>query len=159
MQVRCSTCSRPIAVTDVVQSSGGSLSHLDCARTHGLTPEERALLFVYCSNHSVARCHSCGLDFHMTELAADPLGGRTNLCPRCRKDLTESIQGHLYSCVTLPSEMKQRTQEVRDAAQLLIKRSQELSDRSHVLIREAEAHLFERQQALRLAMRRRASNQ
>jgi len=159
MQVRCSTCSRPIAVTDVVQSSGGSLSHLDCARAHGLTPEERALLFVYCSNHLVARCHSCGLDFHMTELAADPLGGATNLCPRCRKDLTESVRGHLYSCVTLPSEMKQRTQEVREAAQLLIKRSQELSDRSYVLFREAEAHLFERQQALRLAMRRRAGNQ
>ena len=158
MQVRCSTCSRPIAVTDVVQSSGGSLSHRDCARAHGLTPEERALLFVYCSNHRVARCHSCGLAFHMTELAADPLGGRTNLCPRCRKDLTESIRGHFYSCVTLPSEMKQRTQEVRDAAQLLIKRSQELSDRSDVLIREAEAHLLESQQALRIAMRRRAGN-
>src|SRR5512138_1003674 len=133
MQVRCATCSRPISVTDVVQSSGGSLSHLDCARAHGLTPEERALLFVYCSDHLVARCHSCGLAFHMTELAADPLGGGTNLCPRCRKDLTESVRGHLYSCVTLPSEMKQRTQEVRDAAQLLIKRSQELSDQSHVL--------------------------
>ena len=158
MQVRCSTCSRPIAVTDVVQSSGGSLAHLDCARAHGLTPEERALLFVYCSIHLVARCHSCGLAFHMTELAADPLGGRTNLCPRCRKDLTESIRGHFYSCVTLPSEMKQRTQEVRDAAQLLIKRSQELSDRSDVLIREAEAHLLESQQALRIAMRRRAGN-
>jgi hypothetical protein len=158
MQVRCSTCSRPIVVTDVVQSSGGSLSHRDCARAHGLTPEERALLFVYCSNHLVARCHSCGLAFHMTELAADPLGGRTNLCPRCRKDLTESIRGHFYSCVTLPSEMKQRAQEVRDAAQLLIKRSQELSDQSDVLIREAEALLFERQQALRIAMSRRAGN-
>jgi hypothetical protein len=123
-----------------------------------LTPEERALLFVYCSNHLVARCHSCGLAFHMTELAADPLGGRTNLCPRCRKDLTESIRGHFYSCVTLPSEMKQRTQEVRDAAQLLIKRSQELADQSDVLIREAEALLFERQQALRIAMSRRAGN-
>jgi hypothetical protein len=158
MQVRCSTCSRPIAVTDVVQSSGGSLAHRDCARAHGLTPEERALLFVYCSNHFVARCHSCGLAFHMTELAADPLGGRTNLCPRCRKDLTESIRGHFYSCVTLPSEMKQRTQEVRDAAQLLIKRSQELADQSDVLIREAEALLVERQQALRIAMSRRAGN-
>jgi hypothetical protein len=54
--------------------------------------------------------------------------------------------------------MKQRAQEVRDAAQLLIKRSQELSDQSDVLIREAEALLFERQQALRIAMSRRAGN-
>jgi hypothetical protein len=34
----------------------------------------------------------------------------------------------------------------------LVKRSQQLVDTSDVLIREAEAHLLERQQALRRAM-------
>ena len=72
-----------------------------------------------------------------------------------RKDLTENVRAQLFSCVTLPSDIRQRTQEVRDAAQALIKRSRELSDRTDVLIREVEAHLFERQQALRAAMRRR----
>ena len=80
-----------------------------------------------------------------------------NLCPRCRTDLTQSARGHLFSCVTLPSEIRQKTQEVRDAAQHLIKKTREAIDRSDVLIREAEAHLFERQQALRAAMARRAS--
>jgi hypothetical protein len=155
MQVTCSKCGRPIALADVIESSAGKLSHLDCARSQGLTPEERALLFVFCADHVVARCLPCDLDFRMTQLAADPFGGRTNLCPRCRKDLTENVRAHLFSCVTLPSEIRQRTQEVRDAAQALIKRSRELSDRTDVLIREAEAHLFERQQALRAAMRRR----
>jgi len=56
-----------------------------------------------------------------------------------RKDLTENVRAHLFSCVTLPSDIRQRTQEVRDAAQALIKRSRELSDRTDVLIREAEA--------------------
>jgi hypothetical protein len=56
--------------------------------------------------------------------------------------------------LTLPSEIRERTQNVRDAAQTLIKRSQELSDRSHVLIREAEANLAERQRGLRAAMAR-----
>jgi hypothetical protein len=44
---------------------------------------------------------------------------------------------------------------VRDAAQILIKRSQGLYDRSDGLIREAEAHLLESQRALRAAMARR----
>src|SRR5262249_3459495 len=149
MQVRCAKCSRTIVVTDVIESSGGRLSHLDCARSHGLTAEERALIFVYCSDHAVARCPACADSFRFTELGVDVLGGnRTNLCPRCRTDLTENVRAHLFGCVLLPSDLRQRTQEVRDAAQILIKRSQQLSDQSHVLIREAEVHLAERQQAL-----------
>jgi hypothetical protein len=77
--------------------------------------------------------------------------------PRWRADLTENVRGHLFTCVTLPSE-RQRTQDVRDAAQRLIKQSRQTIERSDVLIREAEAHLQERQQALRAAMARRADN-
>jgi hypothetical protein len=158
MQVNCPRCSRLISVTDVIQLSNGRLQHLDCARSGGLTPEERALLFVYCSDHVVARCLSCDISYRYTELAADLFDGRTNLCTRCRADLTENVRGHLFSCVTLPSEIRQRTQDVRDAAQRLIKQSQQAMDQSDVLIREAEAHLQERQQALRAAMARRAGN-
>jgi hypothetical protein len=158
MRVNCRKCSRPISVTDVIQSSNGRLQHLDCARSGGLTTEERALLFVYCSEHTVARCLSCDRDFRMTQLAADLFDGRTILCPRCRADLTENVRGHLFTCVTLPSEIRQRTQDVRDAAQRLIKQSRQTIERSDVLIREAEAHLQERQQALRAAMARRAGN-
>ena len=92
----------------------------------------------------------------MMKLGADPLGGRTNLCPRCRTDLTASVRAHLFSCLVLPDEIQRRAQEVRDAAQMLIKRSQELVDTSDVLIRTAEAHLFARQQALRAAMAKRS---
>jgi hypothetical protein len=158
MQVNCPRCSRPISVTDVIQLSNGRLQHLDCARSGGLTPEERALLFVYCSDHVVARCLSCDISYRYTELAADLFDGRTNLCTRCRADLTENVRGHLFSCVTLPSEIRQRTQDVRDAAQRLIKQSRQTIERSDVLIREAEAHLQERQQTLRAAMARRAGN-
>ena len=157
MLLTCVTCSRPIALTDFIESSAGRLSHLDCARPQDLTPEERALLFLYCSDHAVAKCLWCVVGFRMTELATDPLGGRTNRCPQCRKNLTESIRAHLYGCIVLPSEIRQGTQEVLDAAQILIKRSNELFDRSYLLIREAEARLFERQQALRAAIARRAA--
>ena len=38
MQVQCEKCSRPIAVTDLIQSSSGHLSHLHCARAVKLAP-------------------------------------------------------------------------------------------------------------------------
>src|SRR5262249_56315910 len=47
MQVKCSKCSEPIALSDVIESSDGRLSHIDCMRPPMLTVEERAFLFVY----------------------------------------------------------------------------------------------------------------
>ena len=158
MQVQCSKCSRPIALTDVIESFNGRLAHLDCARAQVLTPEERSLLFVYCFDHVVARCSDCGLDFRMTELGSDLGGSRTNLCPKCRADLTERVRVHLYGCAMLPSEVRLRAKKVREAARQLVKRSKQAIDRSDVLIREAEALLFVRQQVLRAAMGRRAAS-
>jgi hypothetical protein len=113
-------------------------------------------VFVYCSGHVVARCPVCDVSFRYNELATDILGGgRTNMCPRCRQDLTEAVRAHLFRCAMLPSEVRRRAQDVREAAQHLVKESQRLRDRSDVLIREAEATLFKRQRALREAMSRR----
>ena len=47
---------------------------------------------------------------------------------------------------------------MREAAQRLAKESQQLRDISNVLIREAEAALFERQRALRDAMSKRMAS-
>jgi hypothetical protein len=47
---------------------------------------------------------------------------------------------------------------LREAAQRLVKASQQLHDRSDVLVRETEAVLFERQRALRESMSRRPSS-
>jgi len=84
--------------------------------------------------------------------------GRTNLCRGCRRDLTEQVRVHLLRCVTLPAEIRQKALAVREAAQQLIKWSQELSDRSDVLIREGEALLFESRKALRAVMARRTAS-
>ena len=158
MQVKCSKCAEPIALTDIIESSDGHLSHVDCKRPQTLTVEERALLFVYCSGHAAAYCLGCDLRFRLSELAADALGSRTNLCPRCRKDLTATARAHLFSCAIAPAEVRRRAQAVREAAQRLVKQSHQARDRSDVLIREAEAALFERQRALREAMSRRAAS-
>jgi len=159
MQVQCSKCSQPIALTDIIESHDGHLSHIDCKRPKVLTPEERALIFVYCSGHVVARCPVCDLSFRFTELASDILGGsRTNMCPRCRQDLTQAVRAHLFRCAMLPAEVQRRAQAVRGAAQRLVKETQQLRDRSDVLIREAEAALFESQRALREAMSKRTTS-
>jgi len=153
MQVSCSKCSQPIALTDIIESNNGHLSHMDCKRPKVLTPEERALVFVYCSGHVVARCPACDISYRYTELAADMVGGScTNMCPRCRRDLTEAVRAHLFRCAMLPSEVRRRAQAVREAAQCLVKEAQQLRDTSNVLIREAEAALAGKQRALREAM-------
>jgi len=155
MQVKCTKCSQPLALTDSIESDSGRLSHVDCKRPQALTPEERALVFVHCSGHVVARCPACDLSFRYTELAADLFGGsRTNMCPRCRQDLTEAVRAHLFRCATLPGEIRLRAKAVREASRNLVKQSQELRDRADVLIQEAEAALFSSQRALRQAMAR-----
>jgi len=159
MQVQCTKCSEPIALSDVIESNNGRLSHVDCKRPHVLTPEERALVFAYCSGHVVARCAICDVSFRYTELATDILGGsRTNMCPRCRQDLTEAVRAHLFRCAMLPSEVRLRAQAVREAAQHLVKETQQLRDTSDVLIREAEATLFQSQCALREAISKRTAS-
>jgi hypothetical protein len=159
MQVNCAKCSRPIELTDVIESSNGHLAHIDCRRPHVLTPEERALVFVYCAGHVVARCPGCDISYRYTQLAADMVGGsRTNMCPRCRRDLTEAVRAHLFRCAMLPLEVKARAQDVREAARRLVKESQQLRDKSDVLIREAEAALFRSQRALREAMSKRVAS-
>jgi hypothetical protein len=148
MQVNCTKCSKSIALTDIIESNNGHLSHVDCKRPQSLTPEEQALVFVYCLGHVVARCPACDISFRYNELAADILaGGRTNMCPRCRRDLTEAVRAHLFRCAMLPSEIRLRAQAVREAAQHLVKESQQLRDASDVLMGDAEAMLFKMQRA------------
>ena len=107
------------------------------------------LLFKYCFDHAVAECASCSQDFRQQELASDLLGYRTNLCPRCRMDLTERLREHLYDCSMLPGEVRWRAREARAAARRLVKESQ-VSDQADVLMREAEAAIA----ALRETMQR-----
>jgi hypothetical protein len=42
----------------------------------GLTAEERAMLFVFYSEHAAAECVSCKLSFRLMQLGSDMLGGR-----------------------------------------------------------------------------------
>src|SRR5262245_47090565 len=116
--------------------------------SRSLTPDERALLFYYCLNHTVARCPSCARSYYLSELVADLLSGRTHLCPQCRRDLTENVRSHVYGCGILPAEVRQKAQALRDVAHRLVKESRELRDKSEGLISEAEAAVQDCRRAL-----------
>ena len=105
MQVDCSKCAPPIALTDSIESTDGGLSHLDCER-------------LKCS------------------------------FPRSRR----------WSSPTAGSTSWPAARAVREAARRLVKQSRELCDEADVLIREAEAALFDSQRLLREALSRRAAS-
>ncbi len=149
-QWKCRRCVHPISADDTVLLLGDGMSHIDCRRPRDLSPEERALLFRYCSGHAAAECAACAKSFRSEELAADLLDHRTNLCPPCHADLTESMRGHLYSCAMVPEEVRRRARDARYAAAELIKQSHQAVDRADGLMREAEAALA----VLRETMRR-----
>jgi len=151
--VNCTKCSQPIALTDSIESTNGRLSHVDCKRPQALTPEERALVVVYCVGH-VARCLACGRSVHLRKLAADLKGeSRNPACCRCRRDLTKNVRAHLVGCGMVPFEVRLRAKAVRKASRHLVKESRH-RDRSGAPIQEAEAALFETQRALQEAMSR-----
>src|SRR5262249_61817600 len=111
-----------------------------------LTTEENALLFAYCYGHVVAYC--CDLSFRLAELVADA-GGRTNLCNRCHRDLTQIARAHLYGCAMLPWAVRLRAPPDREESRRPVKETHQAHDLSVVLIRLAEATLFARPRALR----------
>ena len=117
------------------------LSYLDCKRPQSLSPEERALLFRYCWDHAAAERDGCAKRYRINELASDLFGGQELLCPRCRAKLIGSVRAHFYNCAILPSTVRQRAREARQAAQRLVKQSRELGDRADVLMRELEVAL------------------
>jgi hypothetical protein len=146
----CPQCSRVISPEDTIVFGRGRLGHLDCRRPRVLSAEEWALLFTYCRNHAVGDCVRCAGKFHLREVVSiDQFGIRSNGCPWCHTDLTDSIRVHLYSCAMLPTEIRRRAQAAREASRHLIKQSQQARDTADVLMREAEVAL----QALRETMR------
>jgi hypothetical protein len=139
---------------DTVERDGKRLVHVDCLRPRRLSREERALLFQYCWDHGVVECLRCSRVFRQEELLTDLFGGGLDRCPKCRRDLTDGIRAHLYSCGMLPSAVRRRAQEARAAAQRVVKQSNQVYDRADVLVREAEALRDELKRSVPEALRR-----
>jgi hypothetical protein len=140
---------------ETVRPDGPGVVHVDCQRPRSLTPEEHIFLYVYCWDHAVAECVVCAREFHQEDLGSDPFGSRAFECPQCRTDLTEIVRAHLITCAGLPEQLRRRVQLVRESAQRLVKQAQQLSDRSDVLMREAEAAQHELDETRERARRER----
>jgi hypothetical protein len=125
----------------------GRLAHLDCVRPRILNAEERILLFTYCRDHRVL-CVTCDASFHLWQLVLD-FGRRTHFCPRCRRDLTDSVREHLYQCALLPENVRRAAKAVRDTARILVKGAQQQRAIADMLIREAEAAVAALRETLR----------
>ena len=145
----CPECSKTITTEDTIVFAGDRIAHLYCRRPRDLSPEERALLFLYCWGHIAAKCGPCGRGYRPSELASDLSKGKEHLCPQCRADLLDSVRAHLYTCSTLPVEVRRLAQVASEAARALVKRGRELGDRADVLMREAEAALSARRETIR----------
>jgi hypothetical protein len=105
---KCPRCGQGIAVGDTVEIRGGvDLLHLDCRQPRSLSSEERILLFWHCWNHAAAKCLACDESFRPPQLGADLFRNVSNLCPHCRRDLTESLRGRLH----LPGDPADRATE------------------------------------------------
>ena len=148
-QWTCPTCSKTISEDETVVLMRDRVSHFYCRQPQVLSPEERALLFLYCWKHAVAKCGTCGREYRQSELAADLFSGREHLCPECNAELLDNVRSHLYSCSMLPAEVRRRAQVARETARTLVKRGRELSDRADVLMRQAEATLYALQETIR----------
>jgi hypothetical protein len=87
----------------------------------------------FCFDHVVAECCRCRQSLRQHELAADLLAAdllehRTHLCRRCRSRPDRELREHFFTCPHVPTEVRWRAEDARDAASRLIKQRQELSD-------------------------------
>lgn len=145
----CPRCAQPISFNDTIAFDGHQIVHLDCHRPFELNHEERALLFMFCWCHPVATCTACDQSFRQEQLATD-LFDHPHLCPRCRTDLTAGLREHLFACALVPTEVRWRAEDARDAARRLIRQHHQSSNLTDALMHDVESAIS----ALREAMKR-----
>jgi hypothetical protein len=73
-----------------------------------LSPDERAILIRCSYDHHVAFCPDCASSYRIDGLGADLFRGKTDLCPQCRADLSDSIREHLESCRLVTRQRSQQ---------------------------------------------------
>src|SRR5438094_3430821 len=56
----------------------------------------------------VAFCPDCASSYRIHGLGADLFRGKTDLCPQCRADLSDSIREHLESCRLVTRQRSQQ---------------------------------------------------
>jgi hypothetical protein len=101
-----------------------------------LEPDERAILFGACRDHTVASCPRCSQTYTYRQLAAALSPYRPHRCQRCQGDLTEAIRGHMRTCL---GALLAWTHQVRERARITQKESRQRRDESELFRAEREA--------------------
>ena len=135
----CGRCKQWLSTDDTITFDVDHIIHLDCQRPHQLNNEERALLFTFCWDHPVAQCAACCQSFRQHQLAADLFGHHSHLCPRCRTDLTANLREHLFACAVVPTEVRWKAEDARNATRRLIRLQRQLSQQVAVLMRDVDS--------------------
>jgi len=135
----CRRGKQGLSTDDTIAFDVDHIIHLDCRRPHELNNEERALLFTFCWDHPVAQCGACYQSFRQHQLAADLFGHHSHLCPRCRTDLTANLREHLFACALVPTEVRWKAEDARNATRRLIRQHRQLSQQVAVLMRDVDS--------------------
>ena len=113
-----------------------------------MSSSERALMIRCCYGHAVAFCDDCDRSYRIQHLGADWFRGKTELCPGCHGDLSDSIREHLRSCdlvaTVRSSALIADTRVLRDASVILRKEAHRIVDDAGARVAEAEAELDKR---------------
>jgi hypothetical protein len=114
-----------------------------------LSSAERVIMIRCCYDHDVAFCGDCARSYQVHRLGADWFHGKTDLCPQCRADLSDSIRLHLRWCKLVATRRWQQlpaeSEALRDTSGALREGSSTDSRRSQVCGRaEVEAELQKR---------------
>jgi hypothetical protein len=78
-----------------------------------LTPDQRALLGVHCTDHPVAVCPQCSEALTFNQIRADIIMGKRDFCPMCRADLSIAVLRHLAECTAMRVQERETRQRAR----------------------------------------------
>ena len=108
-----------------------------------MSSSERAMMIRCCYAHDVAFCHDCAQSYRIQRLGADRLEGKTEICPRCRADLSDSIRDHLRSCEPVAtlrsSKLVAESRALQEVSRLLRKEAQQTIHDAGTRVAEVDA--------------------
>jgi hypothetical protein len=109
--VWCCTVSQPFAPTEharctsPIRRSNGSWRSLESGGSMDRTVAKRTRigLTLIRQERVIGHCPACGQTVQLFELNSNRFGQhKVRCCPRCQRDLIETVQDHLYHCSLSP---------------------------------------------------------
>jgi hypothetical protein len=107
-----------------------------------LTVGQRALLLVYCTDHAITACSSCGRKIMLADLFPELWTDLRDACrcPQCRHNIAEPLHAHLTECSVLATRVSTRTrQTIVEERQAAVVRQDESEVRREVTLLRSQS--------------------